>query len=138
MRHEITFFGHKNIRSLHEKTIEITKESHLTPQGDCIVGINSEIGCMGLPDEMKEKIRNKNSRIKFSIIIDDLQFDITGKGHPGLTLTHNEDIVLRKSDFICPRTIAIKCDKASNVIPRKMIELLQNPKIKGKMVIEVS
>jgi len=37
VRYEIEFFGHENIRSNHKKTIEITKESHLTPRGDCIV-----------------------------------------------------------------------------------------------------
>ncbi len=42
MKLEIPFTGHKHVLSLHEKTLEITKDKELTPQGDCIVGVNSE------------------------------------------------------------------------------------------------
>ena len=45
MKFEIEFSGHENIRSNHQKTIEITKESHLTPRGDCIVGVNAKYSC---------------------------------------------------------------------------------------------
>ena len=44
MHFEIPFFGHPNIRSLHGRTIEITREPHLTLQGDCIVGVGGRIG----------------------------------------------------------------------------------------------
>ncbi len=53
MKFEIGFSGHENIRSNHQKTIEITKESHLTPQGNCIVGINATSSCADLPQEVK-------------------------------------------------------------------------------------
>ncbi|MFB5616423.1 MAG: DUF371 domain-containing protein, partial [Nitrosopumilus sp.] len=60
-----------------------------------------------------------------------------GKGHPDLILTHTEDIVIRKSDFICPRTLAVKCDKASDLLPRSMVSLLQDPKTVGIFTITV-
>ena len=60
-----------------------------------------------------------------------------GKGHPDLTLTHQNDIVLRKSDFTCSRTISVKCDKASDLVPREMVTKLQNPKTKGLFIITV-
>ncbi|MEK6831922.1 MAG: DUF371 domain-containing protein, partial [Thermoproteota archaeon] len=50
-------------------------------------------------------------------------------------LTHLEDIVIRKSDFVCPRTLAVKCNKSSDLIPREMILLLQNPKTQGTFTI---
>ena len=50
---------------------------------------------------------------------------------------HKEDIVLRKSDFTCPRTLSVKCDKASDLVPREMVTKLQNPKTKGLFVITV-
>jgi len=62
---------------------------------------------------------------------------LEGMGHSDLTLTHDEDIVLRKSDFTCPRTISVKCDKASNLVPREMVSKLQNPKTKGLLIIIV-
>jgi len=137
MKFEIQFSGHKNIRSNHQKTIEITKESHLTPRGDCIVGVNATSSCADLPLELKEKLKNPDSKINFSIRVGDHEFLLEGRGHPELILSHAEDIVIRKSDFICPRTLAIKCDKASDLLPRDMVALLQDPKIKGVFSISV-
>lgn len=137
MKFEIEFSGHENIRSNHQKTIEITKESHLTPRGDCIVGVNAKSSCADLPEELKNKLKNPDSKVIFSIKTGNEEFVIEGRGHPDLILTHNEDIVIRKSDFICPRTLAVKCDKASDLLPRSMVLLLQDPKTIGIFTIVV-
>ena len=137
MKIEIPFSGHKNILSLHEKTIEITKDSELSVSGDCIVGINSTIACIDLPEKFKKKIQNSDTMIVFTIVADEHSFSIHGKGSDKLTLKHTSDIVLRKSAFTCSRTIAINCDKASDDIPRTMIKKLQNPKTTGKLIIEI-
>ena len=137
MKLTIPFTGHEQVLSLHEKTLEITKESNLTPQGDCIVGVNSGISCIDLPEKMKEKIQNPKSKITFTLKVGKFTFKIQGQGSKKLTLKHVSDIVLRKSAFTCSRTIAINCDKASSDIPRDFVNLLQNPQTKGKMIIEV-
>ena len=137
MKIEIPFTGHKNILSLHKKTIEITKDSKLSVSGDCIVGINSTIACIDLPEKFKKKIQNPDTVIAFTIVSDEHSFSIRGKGSDKLTLKHTNDIVLRKSAFTCSRTIAINCDKASDDIPRDMIKKLQNPKTSGKLIIEI-
>ena len=137
MRFEIQFSGHENIRSNHKTTIEITKESHLTPRGDCIVGVNATSSCADLPQELKDKLKNSDAKVTFSIRVKDHEFIVDGKGHPDLTLTHSEDIVIRKSDFVCPRTLAVKCDKASDLLPRDLVLLLQNPETKGTFTIMV-
>jgi len=138
VKFEIEFFGHKNIRSLHKKTIEITKDSHLTTSGDCIIGVNAKYGCADLPNEIKEKLKNSNSKIRFSITVEEHVFKISGYGHDDLQIIHHNDIVIRKSTFVCPRTLAVKCDKSSDSIPRDMIKLLQNPDQKGILSIEVN
>ncbi|MEK6972178.1 MAG: DUF371 domain-containing protein [Thermoproteota archaeon] len=138
MRFEIPFTGHKNITALHQNTIEITTEPKLTINGNCIVGINASCGCNGLPEKMKKEIRDPSSKIKFSIIVDSQFFTVNGHGSKDLKLSHPHDIVLRKSKFVCPRTIAIGCDKASSAIPKKMIKILQDPQTKGTFVIEVT
>ena len=138
MKYEIEFFGHENIRSNHKNTIEITKESHLTPSGDCIVGVSANSSCNDLPEELKNKLKNPDNTIEFLFKVEDIEFSLKGKGHPNLTLTHQEDIVLRKSDFTCPRTLSVKCDKASDLVPREMVTKLQNPKTKGLLIITIS
>ena len=137
MKFEIEFSGNENIRSNHQKTIEITKETHLTPQGDCIVGVNATSSCSDLPLEMKNKLKDSNAKVIFSIQVGEHEFVVEGRGHPELTLTHSEDIVIRKSNFVCPRTLAVKCDKASDLLPREMVSLLQDPKTKGVFAITV-
>lgn len=138
MRFEIEFFGHENIRSNHARTIEITKEHELTIQGDCIVGVRAKYSCADLPDDLKKKIQDPKSVIEISIRVGDQEFTVAGRGNNDLTLTHKEDIVIRKSNFVCPRTLAVNCDKASDLIPREMIKLLQNPNTKGIFSISVT
>ena len=137
MKIEIPFSGHKNILSLHKKTIEITKDNELTVNGDCIVGTNSALACVDLPEKFKKKLQNPDTTIEFTIVANEHSLSIHGKGSDKLTLKHTNDIVLRKSAFTCSRTIAIKCDKASDDIPRVMIKKLQNPKTNGKLIIEI-
>lgn len=138
MRFEIQFSGHENIRSNHQKTIEITKESHLTPSGDCIIGVNASASCADLPDSIKKKLQNSNSKVSFLIKVGSHEFIVEGRGHENLILTHLEDIVIRKSNFVCPRTLAVQCDKASDLMPREMISLLQNPSTRGTFTIIIN
>ncbi len=137
MKIEIPFSGHNNILSLHKKTVEITKDSHLTVNGDCIIGVNANLACLDLPEKFKKKVQNSNSDIIFTIKVEPYSFTIHGKGSEKLTLKHKNDIVLRKSAFVCSRTLAINCDMASDDIPRKMVKELQNQNAVGKMIIEV-
>lgn len=137
MHFEIPFHGHKNIRGLHEKTIEITKDANLTTNGDCIIGVNAECGCNDIPEKLKKLLRDSKSDVVITIAVKDLSFRIKGKGNQKLILTDPHDIVIRKSSFVCPRTLAVCCDKASDRIPREMIKNLQNPDSRGIFAIDV-
>jgi hypothetical protein len=138
VRFEIPFYGHENVRAHHPRTIEITTEPDLTIQGDCIIGVSAECGCKDIPERLKEKLRDKRSAVTISIHVNDEIFQVAGSGNPDLILEHPHDIVIRKSKFLCPRTLAINCNKASDDIPRKMIKMLQDPKTKGVFVIEIT
>jgi uncharacterized protein len=137
MRFEISFRGHKNVRSLHPKSIEITTESELTVNGDCIVGVNASCGCLGIPDEMKTMLQKPQSEVMCTIIVGDYSFKVKGKGSEKLTLTNPHDIVIRKSNFTCPRTLSIGCDTASDSIPREIVDALQDPDTVGIFRIEI-
>jgi len=137
MHFEITFYGHENVRSLHPKSIEITTDEHLTVKGDCIVGVRASCGCLGIPDEMKMLLQNPQTEVICTILVEEHSFRIIGKGSEKLTLTNPHDIVIRKSNFTCPRTLSVSCDVAADSIPTQMISALQNPKTKGIFRIEV-
>ena len=137
MQFEIPFYGHKNIRSLHPKTIEITTESDLTVNGDCIIGVSANCGCSDIPEKIKSLLQNPKSTVTCTISVKDFTFKTIGKGNEKLSLTNPHDIVIRKSSFVCPRTLATNFDAASDAIPRSIIKALQNPDAKGFFKIKI-
>lgn len=128
---DVIFYGHPNVQSLHKKTIEITKEDHLTLRGDCIIGVRASKACAALDERLKRQLMSIDSVIKIEIMVGSESFLINGKGDQRLTLANHSDIVIRKSTFVCPRTMSIKCDRASYDIPRKLVGLLQDKDTKG-------
>ena len=136
MEFEIGFSGHPNVRSNHQRTLEITRERRLTVQGDCIVGVGADHGCSDLPDDLKRLLRSDRA-VVITVGVGGEEFVISGRGHPDLPLAHGEDIVIRRSGFVCPRTLAILCDKGSDAMPRSMVSALQDPGARGTLRISV-
>lgn len=134
---EVIFYGHENVRCLHPRTIEITKDANLTLRGDCIVGIRANKSCSDLSLILRRLLKTDNSVVNIEIMVGKTLFQIRGHGSRGLLLFNSHDIVIRKSNFICPRTLSINCDKASSDIPREMIFSLQNPETMGILRITV-
>ena len=128
---EVTFYGHPNIRSLHAKTIEITKDEHLTPRGDCIIGVKANKACADLDESFKHRLKSNSSSVRIEIMVGDESFLISGMGDERLSMLNAHDIVIRKTNFVCPRTMSVLCDKASSDLPRKVVNMLQDQEIKG-------
>jgi hypothetical protein len=128
---EVIFYGHPNIRSLHAKTIEITKDEHLTPRGDCIIGVKANKACADLDESFKHRLKSNLSVIKIEIMAGDESFLISGRGDERLSMLNSNDIVIRKTNFVCPRTMSVLCDKASSDVPRKLVRTLQDQGTKG-------
>jgi hypothetical protein len=121
--------GHKNVTSRHKSTFEITKDPELTLSGDCIVGVDMDRTMLDFPDEFKEMIADSSTKITVDLKTENGHDEITGFGHEDLTLTHPTDIVIRKSDFTCSRTLMINADKAARDLDEKLIDDLKNEKI---------
>ena len=134
---EVTFYGHPNIRSLHAKTIEITKDEHLTPRGDCIVGIKANKACADLNESFKHRLKSNTSVVRIEIMVRDESFLMLGMGDERLSMLNAYDIVIRKTSFVCPRTMSVLCDKASSDLPRKLVSMLQDQETKGIFRITV-
>ncbi len=134
---EVIFKGHPNVQSLHSRTIEITKDKDLTLNGDCIIGINANKACKDLDAGIKKRIKKKDSLIEIGLIVEPYSFTVKGFGDDKLLLTNEDDIVLRKSKFICDRTLSINCNFSSLEIPREIINSLKDPSKTGMMQIKV-
>lgn len=135
-RELVRFHGHPEVRATHRNTIEFTRNDLLTPRGDCIVGVRAERALAGLSEEFKQALR-ATVRITFIIEIDGASFSFRAMGDPRLKLASPTDMVIRKSDYICERTLAIKSEAAAIDIPRAMITLLRNGDAEGKLRMEV-
>jgi hypothetical protein len=125
------------VRAAHPTTIEITKEGYLTENGDCIIGVAADKGCAELEEKVKEGLRMKGSPVTVKIVVGSSFFQVNARGDPRLELSHPHDIVIRKSDFISDRTLAVGADAAARDLPRRMVQALKDPRTVGRLEIEV-
>ncbi len=130
-------FGHSHVTSRHKSTLEFTVDSDLTFRGDCILGVRATTNLLNLPDEVKSLLRDENNNVK--VILNVLGFDeeIKGKGHPNLQLSDESAIIIRKSNFLCPKTLMINADKSASDISKEIRELMKNPSSKMKVTIQI-
>jgi uncharacterized protein len=133
----VTFIGHRNIRCLHNNTIEITKAVSLSTRGDCIAGVSASKACNDFDKEFKARFSESGRRVNLEIKVDEQIFRMHGLTDQRLTLSHDHDIVIRRSNYVCPRTLCVLCNKASFDIPREVVLKLQNPATAAELKIIV-
>lgn len=126
LRESFKAWGHPNIRSSHKTTLMITKEKDLTHRGDCVISVRAEKGLMDMDSRLKEAMKSSDARILLALKVEDIIFNVSGKGDPGLTLSHPTDMVARKSSYTCDRTLMIRADKAACDLDDALVKLLQN------------
>ena len=134
---EVKFYGHPNIRSLHARTIEITKDEHLTTRGDCIIGVKANKACTDLDEALKHRLKSNSAVVRIEVMVGNESFLTTGMGDQRLTISNPHDIVIRRTNFTCPRTVSVLCDKASSEVPRKIVNALQDGVTEGIFRISV-
>jgi hypothetical protein len=136
-KENIRAFGHANIQAIHPTTLMFTKDTHLSETGDCIIAVAADKAVADLSPEFKDKLKNPNAKLTILIEADGLKEQINASGSPKLILSHPTDMVVRRSDYICNRTLAINADNASNDLPREFLEKLKDPKQEVKITLIV-
>jgi hypothetical protein len=130
-------FGHVNIRATHRSTLEFTKDTHLTNEGDCILATAAEKSVADLSPEFKACLRKPTATLTVRIDAGGVMDEIHAFGSPWVLLSHPVDIVVRKSDYVCTRTLAIGADKAAVNLSRELIEKLKDPTQEAKITLMV-
>jgi len=133
----IDAYGHENILATHKTTFEITKEAHLTKRGDCIIAVRATKGLVDLLPEFKEAVRKENAKITITLETNTVKETINAQGSPHLLFTHPTDLVVRKSDYVCGRTLTVKADKAACDLSRQFIEKLRNSNQRIRITLSV-
>jgi hypothetical protein len=129
--------GHSLIQCTHSTTIELTKDVYLTKKGTCILGIKASKACYDLDPELKRKIM-KGAKIEVVVKVDDVLDSFYGYGSKSLTLSSKKDLVFRKSNFICDRTILINCTKSSKDLNRNLIKKLNSTKKQISIIFKIN
>ena len=122
--YSISSFGHPNISATHKTTIELTREDFLTHTGDCIIGVKADKACADLPKKFKELLK-LGRRLRITLECNGFKETITARGDPRLTFTDEHRMIIRKSDFVCGKTLCVRADKAAADLNRDLIEELK-------------
>ena len=125
--------GHPRISARHPTTLEITKEDRLTERGDCIIATCASKGCVDLSTEFSKLVKNDETRITLRIEAGDRSEAIRGRGNSKLTLDHPNDMVVRKSNYVCRRTIMILANKSALDLDRGFVGILRDSRTRVRI-----
>jgi hypothetical protein len=119
--------GHPAVRATHPATLQVTKEEWLTPRGDCVVAVGSSKGAVNLSEAFKKAAQNPRTRITAVFKVGGFIEVVKGYGDPGLSLSHPTDLVIRKSGYVCPRTLMVRADRSASDFSRRTVTELMDP-----------
>ena len=130
-------YGHRNISAIHNTTIEITKENHISKRGDCIIAVGATKGASDLSQAFKKAAKRKGVPIEITIESGGIKEVVLAEGESLLSFNHPTDLVIRKSNYICNRTIAVRSDKASVDLSRRLIRRLRDSNQRISIVLAI-
>ena len=136
---EVVFgYGHANIIATHKVTLEFTKETRLSKKGDCIIAVAADKALADLSPEFKANVQKPNAKLTVLIEAGGISAQVHAYGAQKLSLAHPTDAVVRKSDYVCSRTLAVRADKAAIDLPRTLVEKLKIPQQKVRITLTLS
>ena len=153
MRYSFACYGHENITAKHKTTLEFTKDHELSLEGDCIVGVKADFSLDSLKNfinKTKNQCENKRISITIKTIKKDknnnnkiknddklkkmIEEKITAEINP--EFNSDNEIVIRKTNFLSERTFAIRADKSASELNRNLIDFLKDKTNKVMVVLE--
>lgn len=132
---EIIAYGSPKITATNLNFFTITKSSEARKDADSVIAVKANKSCKDLKREIKDALASAK-KVEIKIEVDGIDDTITAYGSPALKLNHPEEIVIRKSDVIDSRTLAIFADKSANELKQELIEKLRNENTKVKIILE--
>lgn len=130
--------GHPNIKGTHRTTFEITKSEEVGPKGDCIIASGANKSLNDFTEPIKDLLRRDSSKVLLALEVSGLREEVIGDGDSRLPLTSKEEIVCRKSNFVCERTLMVRANKAAKDLDRRIIEALRdgNREVRVRVTVE--
>lgn len=116
--------GHENVSGAHESTFEVTSDDYLTPAGDCILAIEADTVPADFDDAFVNACQRSDATITITLETDEESAEVVASGHPDLTFESDRSLVVRTSDYIDDRTVAISAGKPAADIHRGLVSSL--------------
>lgn len=124
MEEVITATGHEAVRATHESTLEVTTDDYLTPAGDCIVAIGADRPPSAFDEDFVEACRSHEATIEVTLEAAGHRVTVTGRGDPDLTFASDRGAVVRTSEYVDDRTVAVEADAAAGDLDRGLVDAL--------------
>jgi hypothetical protein len=116
--------GHPNIRALHPTTLAFTTDEEVTTRGDCFVAVGMERALPALDPGLRAALR-AGAVLTVTIEAGGLSDTVRAVGCEALTLGDPTDMVVRRSGWVCPRTLAVAANKAARDLDRGLVARLR-------------
>ena len=119
MSYSFTATGHENITALHKTTLEFTKDSSVTLNGDCIVGVNATFDIK----ELKKFLCQQ--KIKITLRAGGITEEIIAQ--PNSMFASEREMVVRIGGYMSERTFAVHADTSASRLSRAFKTRLRDP-----------
>lgn len=116
--------GHEHVAAAHESTLEVTTDDWLTPAGDCIVGVAADRAPVSFAGAFVEACRDHTARVEVVLRADGHESRVDARGHPDLTFESDRSLVVRTSDYVDDRTVAVGADAAATDLDDELVAAL--------------
>jgi hypothetical protein len=116
--------GHEHVSAEHASTFEVTSDDHLTPAGDCILGIEADRVPADFDPDFVAACQSADATITVTLEAGSYTETVTGHGHPDLSFESERSAVGRTSDYVDDRTILVAADTAAGDLDRDLVAAL--------------
>jgi hypothetical protein len=120
----VTAQGHEHVSGEHASTFEVASDDYLTPSGDCILGIKADSVPASFDDSFVEACQQRDAIVTVTLETDTHVEHVEARGHPDLTFESDRSMVVRTSEYVDDRTVAVEAEKAAGDIDRSLIAAL--------------
>ena len=134
----VTARGHENILATNKNTFEITKDTCLTKRGTCIIAVAADKSGKDFDYNFRRMLRKTSGKLTIVVQVGEEKEVVEAWGDSKLTFNHPTDLVVRKSSFVCDRTMAINANKAAKDLQRSLVTRLKDfrQKVYIKLIVE--
>lgn len=120
----VTARGHENVSGVHGSTFEVTSDDFLTPAGDCILGIEADRVPAEFDEAFVDACRQSEATITLTLEAGGHEDTIEASGHPDLTFESDRSMVVRTSEYVDDRTVAVDASAAAADVDRDLVSAL--------------